>query len=806
MKPADNCAAKGKHMLKNYLLIAFRNLIRRKSFSILNIFGLTIGLTCSILIFLWVQDEMSYDSFNSKATSTYRITASVLGTDLAVISPASAPAFKSQIPEIKNATRVKTAGYLFYAGTQMFDEKNVIYADSNFLQMFDYGLIEGDRNTVLSTPDAALITEDIARKYFGTSNALGKTLRVNNDINPRTVTITGILKSTPYNSHLHFDIVLPFSLYQKTIDYDGSWGNSDVFTYVQLNDNIRPGNASIQRLQKQMEQIQKKNSNVNEPLSFTLQPLKDIHLKSGRLLLDVDGQGNIQHVGIFSLIAIFILLIACINFMNLATALSRQRAKEVGLRKVIGAVRIQLIAQFLGESVLLSFIALAIALLLAYLLLPMFNSIANKHITLSFLSPGNTLLFIAVSLITGLIAGSYPAVFLSSFKPALVLKGIMGATFRGVSLRNGLVVVQFAISVILIVSTVVVYTQLHFIRNRNIGFDKENLVYVQTPQIGDMYNNLQALKASLTQVPSLGDYTITNYLPTYLTTGSTNVEWQGKDPAQQTIFPHLSVDANFVKTFGMKMKSGRFFSDEFKGDDKNYVINETALKLMKLDAASAIGQPLTLNGRKGEIIGVVNDFNFKPVQQAIEPLILKANNFGGYVVIRTRAGEFQSTIKKLRSVFEKVYPNAPFEFNFLDKDLERLYLAEQQMGKLFNIFALVSIFVSSLGLFGLAAFTAQKRVKEIGIRKILGATESSIVAMLSKDFLKLVFVSLLIAFPVAWWMMNQWLQNYVYRIHLSWWMFVAAGVLAIVIAFATISIQAIKAAIANPVKSLRTDA
>lgn len=792
-------------MLKNYLLIAFRNLIRRKSFSVLNIFGLTIGLACSVLIFLWVQDEMSYDNFNKNAGSIYRVTASTLGTDLAVISPASAPVFKSQIPEIKGATRVKTAGYLFYTGTQMFDEKNVIYADSNFLQMFDYGLIEGDNQTALSTPDAALITEDIAKKYFGSANAIGKTLRVNNDINPRSVTVTGILKNVPYNSHLHFDIILPFSLYEKTIDYNGSWGNSDVFTYIQLNNNFRADDSSIQRLQKQMTRIQKANSDVNENLSFTLQPLKDIHLKSGRLLLDVDGQGNIQHVEIFSLIAVFILLIACINFMNLATALSRQRAKEVGLRKVIGAVRSQLVAQFLGESVLLSFIALLFALVLAYLLLPMFNNIANKHITLSFLSPKNALLFFAVSMITGLVAGSYPAIFISSFKPALVLKGIMGATFKGVSLRNGLVVVQFAISVILIISTVVVYTQLHFIRNRNIGFDKENLVYIQTPQIGDLHDNMQALKASLEQAPDLGDYTITNYLPTYLTTGSTDVEWNGKDPAQEIIFPHLSVDANFVKTFKMKMKSGRFFSDDFKGDDNNYVINETALKLMKLDAASVVGQPFTLNGRRGEIIGVVKDFNFKPVHQAIEPLILKANKSGGYVVIRTKTGGFQATINKLKSVFEKVYPNAPFAFNFLDKDLDKLYLAEKQMGNLFNIFALLSVFVSSLGLFGLAAFTAQKKVKEIGIRKVLGASESSIVVMLSKDFLRLVLISLLIAFPIAWWMMNQWLQHYVYRVHLSWWMFAIAGILAIIIAFTTIGMQAIKAAAANPAKSLNSE-
>ena len=371
--------------------------------------------------------------------------------------------------------------------------------------------------------------------------------------------------------------------------------------------------------------------------------------------------------------------------------------------------------------------------------------------------------------------------------------------------RNGLVIVQFSISIILIIGTLVVYNQLQFIRNRDIGFNKENLMYIKMPQVGDLGNNYQALKAMLNHYPGISDYSIINYLPTSLTTGTTDVTWPGKDPQLQVVFPHLGVDENFAKTFGMRVIAGRFFAKDFRGDRNNYVINETALKVMKMDPASAIGKELTFNGRKGEIIGVLKDFNFKPIHQAVEPLVMKYNGSGGNLVIRTTPANIKNIIAQVKNVFRNVYADYPFSYGFVDEELSKLYISEQQMGKLFDVFAILSVFVSCLGLFGLATYAAQKRIKEIGIRKVLGASVSGIVSMLSKDFMKPVAIAAVIAFPAAWWIMNQWLQGFAYKVEIGWRIFAAAGTIALLIAFVTVSFQAIKAAIANPVKSLRTE-
>jgi putative ABC transport system permease protein len=792
-------------MFKNYFMIAFRNLVRYKSFSLLNIFGLTIGLSCSLLIFLWVQDENSFDKFNVNAKQIYRITGETSDTRLAVTPVPAAPVLGATIPEIAQAVRLEISGRRaqFTVGNQTFDENQSIYAENGFLQMFTYPLLYGDPLTALSTADGIVITETTARKFFGSTNVLGKIIRVNNDIQPRNLIVKGVLKDIPANSHLQFNILLPYKLFEQTIDFDNSWGNWEAYTYIRTQHLL----SSITKLQQEVDAVFQKNS-ANDPQGsikdhFYLQPLEDIHLRSGRLMLDVDGQGNIQHVRIFSLIALFILGIACINFMNLATALSGQRAKEVGLRKSIGAVRGQLMVQFISESILLALIALVAALIITPLLLPFFNTLAGKHIGNSFLHFNNLLLFLGVAILTGIIAGSYPSFFLSAFKPVQVLKGVKTSSTKGLSLRNGLVVFQFVVSVVLIVSTLVVYQQLRYINNRYPGFDKENLLYVQMPAVGDSYKNLEALKSSMAQLSGVSDYTVTNYLPVYLPTGTNNIQWPGKDPSMNNVVPHLSVDAHFLQTFRMQMKTGRFFSDDFKGDNDSYVVNETALKMMKVDADAAIGLPLELNGHKGKIIGVIKDFNFKPVQQAIEPLVMKTNNFGGYLVVRT--ANIEKTMGQVKKAFDKVYPGIPFTYKFLDQDLDRLYASEQQMGQLFNVFALLSILVSCLGLFGLAAFTARKRLREIGIRKVLGATETNIMTMLSKDFLKLVLIALVFAFPLAAWAMEKWLQNFVYRIALNPVVFIAAGCLAILIAFLTVSYQSVKAAWSNPVKSLKAD-
>jgi len=575
-----------------------------------------------------------------------------------------------------------------------------------------------------------------------------------------------------------------------------------VYTYFRLKDEIKPSSSVISHIEKQVNDILKKNLAEFEAALFA-QPLTDIHLHS-HYMLDVDGQGNSQHVKIFSLVAIFIILIACINFMNLATAVSGQRAKEVGLRKTVGALRLQLIAQFIGESLLLSFISLLLALAIVFLALPLFNQLAAKSSSFDLVNIKMLAALLGIAIATGLLSGCYPAFFLSSFNPVKALKGVKLLQSRRSFFRNGLVVLQFSISVILMVSTLVIYNQLQYIRNRNIGFDKENLLYMAMPEVGDLKNNKDAMKATLDQYPDIKNYTFTDNLPTNLTSGF-QLAWRNMAPGTQVIAYRLRVDEKFANTFGMQMAAGRFFSKDFGGDDSSCVVNETALKVMNIKLSEAIGKSISFNDREAPIIGVVKDFNFKPVQQPIEPLVMRSNFAGGFVVMRTTPANMQKVISSLQKGFQHVYGDYPFSYGFVNEDLSKLYITEQRMGKLFNVFSVLSILISCLGLFGLATFATQRRIKEIGIRKVLGAGEAGIVAMLSKDFIKLVAVSLVVAFPVAWWMMNNWLDNFAYRINISAWVFVLAGVCALLIAMATVSFQAIKAAIANPVQSLRTE-
>jgi len=801
------CYYQQKIMFKNYLTSAIRSLKRHRLFTLLNIFGLATGIACSILIFLWVKDERSYDKFNSRAPQVYRLTINVTGVHAAVTSLPIAEAIKRQVPAVNNFARLVSLHSIVTVDNKKFDEHNIFYADPAFLQIFNYPLSQGDGQTALSRPDGIVITGATALKYFGTENPMGKVVRIDDDVKGNNYTVTGVMRNIPPNSHLQFDALLPLIAYEKSSNYSlnnpSEWGNFVGYTYLQLDaNNTTP--AAIPAIEKQIGAIQAANDPTHTRGDFTLQPLTDIHLHSN-LLLDVDGNGNIASVNIFSLVAIFILLIACINFMNLSTALAGQRAKEVGLRKTLGAVRFQLIIQFMCESFLVTFVSMLLGLAIARVLLPLFNDLSGKTIAVNLFDPGILLPLVGIALAVGLISGSYPALFLSSFKPVKVLKGLRIFGGQKTFLRNSLVIFQFAIAVILMVSTLVVNSQLSFIQKRDIGYNKENLLYLQMPQSGDLQNNYQALKATLSQNSAITNYTFIEHLPTYLTTGTTDVKWAGKDPRQQTVFPHIGADGNFLKTFGIRLAAGRGFNDNYKSDESNYVLNETAAKLMGFTAATAVGKNIEMNSRPGTVIGVVKDFNFKPVQQTIEPLVLRYTKQGGFVVIRTSPAKMQPIINQLKTAFQNVYPNFPFSYGFVDQDLSRLYVAEQRMSKLFNIFSIISIIVSCLGLFGLATFATQKRLKEISVRRVLGASAAGIVTMLTKDFVKPVAVALIIAFPVASWAMNKWLESYVYRISLSWWMFALAGFAAVVIAFLTISYQSVKAALTNPVDSLRSE-
>ncbi len=792
-------------MFNNYFKTALRNLLRHKLFSGLNIFGLATGMACSILIFLWVQDELSYDKFNHHADHIFRVVERASDGSYVVTPPALAYAIKSEIPGIQNATRIKPIQKMITVGTKKFDEKNIYYADSNFLQIFNYPLVRGNAAKVLSLPNSVVLTEATAKKYFGDADAaMNKSIYIDDDIKGINLIVTGILKNIPSNSHLQPAMLIPMERYDKVNNPIYGWTNFDVYIYFQLKNAVAPTASNLSSITKKINDIYKQN-NKEFDITLTAQPLTDIHLHSN-YMFDVANNGNYAYVQIFALAAVFIIIIACINFMNLATAVSGKRAKEVGLRKTIGALRHQLIAQFIGESLLLSFISLLLATLIVYAMLPLFNQLAAK--TISF-NPFNIYMLIGlvgVTIVTGLLSGSYPAFFLSSFNPIKALKGKNILRSNKSFLRNGLVVLQFSISVILIVGTLVIYNQLRYIKKKDIGFDKENLLYMPMPQVGDLKNNKDAMIATLSSFPDIRNYTFTDELPTNLS-NSSKLTWRGMNPETQVLACRLRVDENFIKTFGIHMAAGRFFSKDFGNNNTGYVVNETALKVMGLNLNNAIGKIISISLEDNEmpIIGVVKDFNFKPLQQSIEPLVIRTNFSGGYVVMRTTPATVQKVIASLQHSFRNVYGDYPFTYGFVNDDLSNLYITEQRMEKLFNVFSILSIVISCLGLFGLATFAAQQRIKEIGVRKVLGASEAGIVALLSKDFLKLVLVSFVVAFPVAWWASDKWLQSFAYRTTVSWWLFVIAGVLALLIALITISFQSVKAALANPAKSLKTE-
>ncbi|MEP7373256.1 MAG: ABC transporter permease [Chitinophagaceae bacterium] len=790
-------------MIKNYFKIAFRNIIRHKAFAAINIAGLAIGMTCSIFILLWVQNELNYDRFHKNAKEIYRITANAGDFNAAVNCAGMPPELKIKIPAIKNYVRLShPSTNVFETGTRKFEEKNVFYADSTFLQVFSFSLIKGDRETALMRPDAVLITENMAKKYFSDENPLGKTLKKDNGQN---ITVTGVLANIPSNSHLQFDFILPMSSISKS-DNDlrtNTWDNFNFYGYIQLDKNFEGSPAAVAGLNKQINKIYK--DHVNEAtlkVDFHLQALTAIHLHSN-YQADLAGHGNSQYVNIFFVVALFILAVACINFMNLATARSARRAKEVGLRKVVGADRKQLIGQFLGESLLISFLALLIAVCLVWLLLPVFNELAGKELTIHLLNGKLLVTLLGIALLTGLISGSYPALFLSGFRPVQVLKGNMKNMGGNLIFRNGLVVVQFVVSIVLLAGTAIVYKQLTYIKNMNLGFDKSNLLYL--PMQGEMWSKQEALKNELRRNKLTADYSIINDLPTNLASGTVNVKWEGKDPGSQVVFPTLFVDENFLDLFQMKMLSGRSFSTEFKADSNNFILNERAVAIMGMKPANAVGKPLSLWDNKGTIIGVVKDFNFKPVQNPIEPLIIGLNKWGGNAVVRTKPGQTEATIKVLEKISTDLNPAYPFSYGFLDQDLAKLYQGEDRMGKLFNLFVVLAIFISCMGLYGLSAFMAEQRTKEIGVRKVLGATVFNVVYLLSTGFTKLIVIAVVIAVPVAWFAIDSWLKGFAYRVSADWVIFVTASLAALTIALITVSYESVKAAIANPVKSLRTE-
>lgn len=785
-------------MLLNYLKLAIRNLARQKAFSVINISGLAIGLASSLMILLWVRDELSFDRFHAKADRTYRLVTHVSDVKAAITPSPLSPTIRESFPEIQYSVRVKyIPSTMLQAGDARFEEKQGFYAEPSFFDVFDFKLEQGDAKTALIEPNGIVITREIAIKYFGTTDALGKVLSKDNSDDFK---ITGVLAEPGGNSHLQFDYLLPWA-YAAIKDYnikENSWGNFDFYTYFTFAQTPDP--VSISNFEKTVDEIFSKQEKRVEA-TFKLQPVGDIHLRSD-FMADVAGHGSLQHVTIFTIIAVFIVLIGCINFMNLSTARATKRAKEVGLRKVAGAVRTQLIQQFLGESIIISVIALVVALGLVVLFLPTVNELTGKQLQVDLTNPVIFGAVFCITVVTGLLAGLYPAFILSSFAPIKILKGIKGGT-GGSVFRNGLVVSQFVISIFLLVGTTVVYQQLQFIRERDLGYDQENLLHLQLH--GDVPKTLNTWRASFQSDPLTSNVTIASGLPTNLVSGTANVLWQGKDPDKQILFATLFVDENFLPVYGVELVTGRNFNHELRGDSSNLLINQAAARAMGFTEDSAIGQPVELWADKGVIVGVVRDFNFKPVKTAIEPMLMRVNRWGGTVVIKTEANRMKETIASIGQIWSNLEPMYPFTFGFVDEDLQNMYNSEERVGTLFTAFAILAILISCLGLYGLSMYVAEQRTREIGIRKALGASVGSIVYLLNTRFVVPIGVAMIIASPLAWYAMDTWLAGFAYRVNFNWLFVLMAGAVALLISLLTVSHETIKAAKVNPVKSLRSE-
>lgn len=790
-------------MIRNYLKIAWRNLWRNKFFSTINILGLALGMVCSILILLWVQNELSTDSFHNNGSRLYAVIQRQY-YDNKIMGQYSVPGvlaneMKKVIPEIEYATNYGfNNDNTFRVGNKIL-KLNGNAADSDFFKMFSFPLLEGNPKNALNTPVSIAISRKMAGDFFGSSHAaMGKTIRYNNK---KDFTVTTVFEDMPKNSSLKFEYLINWDNFLKENAWAKQWGNNGPGAFVILRTDANPILVD-KKVTHFLDKLNKEQSKAfREELG--LQKFGDVYLYSHFTNGKPDG-GRIEYVHIFSIVAVFILLIACINFMNLTTARSVKRAREIGVRKVVGAVRGVLIRQFMGEAILLTFIAVVIAIVLVLLLLPVFNSVTQKQISYPFGHITFWLGLLGLIFVTGILSGSYPALFLSAFNPVTVLKGAVKLSTGSAWFRKGLVVFQFVLSAVLIVGTIVISKQVNYIQNKNLGYDRENLIYV--PVEGDLPANYKIFKNKALNMPGVQQVTRMSDAPVNFGSTTGGVKWDGKDPNVNIEFTHIDVGYDFVKTMKLKLLSGRDFSRDFTTDTLNYLINESALK--RIGYTDPIGKPLTLwDKKKGKIVGVLKDFHFNSLHDPIQPLIINLVDSSGYgnILVRSLPGQTKQALTTIEKLCRELNPNFTFTYYFTDEEYQKLYDNEQVVGKLSNIFAFLAIFISCLGLLGLAMFTAEQRVKEIGIRKVLGASMGSLFTLLSKEFLILVLIALLIASPLAWYFMYKWLQGYNYHTSIDWWVFVLAGVISIMIALMTVSFQSVKAALMNPVKSLRSE-
>lgn len=783
-------------MLRNYLLIILRTFWRNKVFSLINILGLALGMACSIMILLWIHDEMNYDKFHKNLPRLHRImenqsySEGKIYTFSATPGPL-APAIVEDYPEIEMAARMSWSNGMLINYEDASFYKSGRWVDPEFLEMFTLDILRGNSSTALNETSSMVISTSMARSYFGEEDALGKMLRVNND---RLYAVSAVFEDLPATSSYQFDFLLNVQTWLEENPYSSQWGNNGIRTFVLLNEQAdhREVTAKIH------DYIKKKNE--GSIVELFLQPVSEVRLhsefKDGK-----NAGGRIVYIRIFTIVALFILLIACINFMNLSTAQSSRRAREVGLRKAVGAGRAQLIGQFFNESIMLSFISIFVALGIVVLVMPLFNQLTNKELSVLSLDRNFWAWIFGIALLTGLVSGSYPAMVLSRFNPVVVLKGKVVSGNSAHFFRRGLVVFQFVLSIILIMGTIVVYRQLNFIYTKNIGFEKENIIAV--PMNGEMHKATSTIINQLEGSTNFVNSCTSSASPISFGNSTWGVDWDGKQEDDKILFSNFSVSPQFIETFNMELVAGRSFDEGLPNDTLNFLINEEGVRRIGFEG-DAIGQRLRMGGVEGQVIGVVKDFHFNSLHAQIDPLIMYYQpRRNRQLFVRADPQRIDEAVKELEIVYSSYAPAYPFEYHFIERDWEDKYKSEQQVAGLFNYFAFLAIFISCLGLYGLAAYTTERRTQEIGIRKALGASVGTILRLISKEFVTLVFLAAVIASPIAYYLLLGWLEDFAYHIDITWITFVISISLSLLIAILSVAFQSIKAALANPVDALR---
>lgn len=773
---------------------------RNKAFTAINVLGLALGIACSLLISLWVSAEFRIDTFHQNNPQLYSVFERQYH-DGTVFANHNTPGLlakelKKTYPEVKLATGYAWNNKSTFEANNKIIKEDGNYAGEDFFAMFSFPLLKGRPETALKEPLSLAISKKMAEDFFGSAEkAYGQTIRFQNK---KDFTVTAVFDNVPSGSSLKFDFLLNWEEFLHENEWAKDWGNNAPATYLLL----REGTDAKAFAKKITNFIENYFREPNFKVRLDLQPFGDVYLHSNFKDGEFSG-GRIESVRLFGIIAIFILLIACINFMNLTTARSARRAKEIGIRKVVGAFRLALVRQFIGEALFYAFLAAVMALVFVVLAMQPFNELTHKQMSVPFADPRFLLGFAALVLVTGVVSGSYPAMYLSSFNSISVLKGTVRFGTGALWFRKGLVVFQFALSIVLIIGTIVVSRQIDYIQRTNLGYDRENLLYV--PLEGDLLKNYVLFKNKAVNVPGIQEVSRITDNPTNISNATGGVQWEGKDPTSMVQFAQAAVGYDFTKTLKVPVVKGRDFSKNFPTDSAGYLINETAQQLIGFN--DPVGKTLVFWQKPGTIIGVMKDCHFSSLHDPIRPLVLRLGETEGYghALVRTERGKTKEALASLERIAKELNPKFPFTYSFSDEDYQRLYTSEKLVGKLSNAFAFLAIFISCLGLLGLAMFTAEQRTKEFGIRKVLGASVTSLFHLLSKEFIFLVLLALVIASPLAWYFMHNWLLDYAYRVNLSWWMFAAAGLAALAIALLTVSFQAIKAAFVNPVKSLRTE-